>query len=246
MTTPLAATEGFATFGTSHLVMLAVFVMGIGPVIALGRRHRGRDSAVLVSRAYAVLIPCFTIPLQVIDFLPDNYSLHTTLPIQLCDLAWVAAVVALWTHRPIPVALTYFWGLTLTSQGLITPALDSPFPDPKFLAYWALHLLVVWAAIFLAWGLGLPPAWREYRRVVAITAVWMVSVFCVNLALGTNYGFVNRKPGSASILDYLGPWPAYLLVEVVLVSTVWALMTLPWVRSASRERPVAPAGRWGE
>ena len=51
---------------------------------------------------YAVLIPCFTIPLQVIDFLPGSYDLQTTLPLQLCDLAWIAAVVALWTHRPHP------------------------------------------------------------------------------------------------------------------------------------------------
>ena len=201
----LAATV-FETFGTSHLVMLAVFVVGIWPVVALGRRHRGRPSAVRVSRIYAVLIPCFTIPLQVIDFLPGNYDLQTTLPLQLCDFAWIAAVVALWTHRPTPVALTYYWGLALTTQALITPALNVDFPDPKFIAYWGMHLLIVWAAVFLTWGLGLHPTWRDYRRTVAITAAWAVTVFCVNVAIGTNYGFLNRKPAT-SILDLLGPWP---------------------------------------
>lgn len=231
----------FETFGPSHWVMLAVFVLGIWPVIALGRHIRNRPAAIAVSRAYAVLIPCFTIPLQVVDFLPGNYDLQTTLPLQLCDIAWIAAVVALWTHRPTPVALTYYWGLALTTQALITPALNNDFPDAKFLAYWGMHLLIVWAAIFLTWGLGLSPTWRDYRRTVAITLGWAVAVFCFNLAIGTNYGFLNRKP-ETSILDLLGPWPAYVFVEIALVCAVWAVMTWPWERSRARRGSPAIAG----
>jgi hypothetical integral membrane protein (TIGR02206 family) len=231
----------FETFGFSHWVMLGVFVLGIWPVIALGRHIRNRPAAIAVSRAYAVLIPCFTIPLQVIDFLPGNYDLQTTLPLQLCDFAWIAAVVALWTQRPTPVTLTYYWGLALTTQALITPALNRDFPDPKFLAYWGMHLLIVWAAIFLTWGLGLHPTWRDYGRTVAITAAWAVTVFCVNVAIGTNYGFLNRKP-ETSVLDLLGPWPLYVVVEIALVAGVWALMTWPWERSRARTGSPAIAG----
>jgi hypothetical integral membrane protein (TIGR02206 family) len=224
------AAGAFDSFGTSHLVVLAVFVLGIWPVIALGRRVRGTADEMRVCRVYALLIPCFTIPLQVIDFLPGNYDLQTTLPLQLCDFASIAAVAALWTRRPTPVGLTYFWGLALTTQALITPALDRDFPDPKFIAYWGMHLLIVWAAVFLTWGLGLHPTWRDYRRTVAITATWAVAVFCFNVAVGTNYGFLNRKPAT-SILDLLGPWPLYVVVEIALVAGVWALMTWPWARA---------------
>ena len=226
----LLVANAFETFGTSHLVMLVVFILGIWPVVALGRRVRGTSHELRVSRVYAGLIPCFTIPLQVIDFLPGNYDLQTTLPLQLCDFAWIAAVVALWTHRPTPVALTYYWGLALTTQALITPALNLDFPDPKFIAYWGMHLLIVWAAVFLTWGLGLHPTWRDYGRTVAITSAWAVTVFCFNVVVGTNYGFLNHKPAT-SILDLLGPWPLYVVVEIALVAGIWALMTWPWERS---------------
>ena len=226
----LLAANSFETFGISHLVMLVVFILGIWPVVVLGRRVRGTSQALRVSRIYAGLIPCFTIPLQVIDFLPGNYDLQTTLPLQLCDFAWMAAVVALWTHRPTPVALTYYWGLALTTQALITPALNLDFPDPKFIAYWGMHLLIVWAAVFLTWGLGLHPTWRDYGRTVAITSAWAVTVFCFNVVVGTNYGFLNQKPAT-SILDLLGPWPLYVVVEIALVAGIWALMTWPWERS---------------
>ena len=230
----LAAT-GFETFGTSHLVMLAVFVLGIWPVVALGRRHRGRPTAVRVSRVYALLIPCFTIPLQVIDFLPGNYDLQTTLPLQLCDLAWIAAVVALWTHRPTPVALTYYWGLVLSVQALISPVLRGPdFPNHQFLAFWAIHLLVVWAAIYLTWGRGFRPTWRDYRFVVCVTLAWAAITLTFNSIAGSNYGFLNRKPNTPSLLDLFGPWPIYVVVAAVLIAIVWALMTWPWRRMARR------------
>ena len=146
-----------------------------------------------VSRVFAVLIPCFTIPLQVVDFLPGQFSFGSTLPLQLCDFAWIAATVALWTHHRFSVALTYFWGLVLTTQALITPWLTADFPSPKFLGFWGMHFLIVWAAIYLVWGLGLSPRWRDYATTVATTAGWAVSVYAFNVVAGTNYGFLNAE-----------------------------------------------------
>jgi uncharacterized membrane protein YwaF len=47
---------------------------------------------------------------------------------------------------------------------------------------------------------------------------------------GTNYGYLNRKPAVGTVLDLVGPWPGYVVVEVVVVAGVWALMTWPWAR----------------
>jgi hypothetical integral membrane protein (TIGR02206 family) len=126
------------------------------------------------------------------------------------------------------VALVFYWGLLLTPQALLTPTLGADCPDPRFLAFWGMHLMIVWAAVYLTWGLGLRPTWHGYGSTVAITLVWLVSVFTFNELAGTNYGYVNAKPGTATILDYLGPWPWYVAVEIALVGVVWALMTLPW------------------
>lgn len=231
----MAAYATFQAFGASHLAMLAVFVIGIPLVVLLGRRVRGTPYEQRVSRGYALAVPAITVPLQVIDFLPGQYDLHTTLPLQLCDVAWVVAVIALWSQNHTATTITYLWGVVLTSQALLTPALASDFPHPKFLAFWAMHLLVVWAAAYLTLGLGIRPDWRGLRRTIAATLVWLVVVFIVNALLGTNYGFVNSKPSTGSILDLLGPWPWYLLVESALVLAVWALLTWPWVRRPANE-----------
>jgi hypothetical integral membrane protein (TIGR02206 family) len=65
---------------------------------------------------------------------------------------------------------------------------------------------------------------------VVRTAAWAVAVFGLNLKLGSNYGYLNEKPGAASVLDLLGPWPWYVVAEVAIIASVWALMTWPWVR----------------
>ncbi len=224
-------------YSTSHLVMLAVFAAGLPVVVLLGRRER-RTRDRVVSRALAVAIPVVFVPTQVVD-ITTNFELGVSLPLHLCDLAWVAATVALWTGNRYAVALTYFWGLVLTTQGIATPSLGEDFPELRFFAYWALHLLIVWSAVFLIWGLGLTPRWRDYGVAMGVTLAWAVVAYGFNEVADTNYGYLQEKPSGGSILDLLGPWPVYVAAEIVIVAVVWALMTWPWTRDRTPDRVAA-------
>jgi hypothetical integral membrane protein (TIGR02206 family) len=212
-----------SSYGPAHLVPLVLFALGLVAAVWLGRRHRAIDGPTRFSRTAAVLVPLATVPFLVID-LVFNFDIAVTLPLHLCDLAWIAATWALWTHRQLPVALTFFWGLTLTIQGVVTPALGEDIPHPRYFAFWALHLLIVWSAVYLVIGLGKVPRWRDYGAAVVVTLAWAVATYVVNLAADTNYGYLMRKPRS-SILDLFGPWPWYVVQEIALVVAVWALMT---------------------
>jgi hypothetical integral membrane protein (TIGR02206 family) len=228
MTAPL--TTRFQAFTPQHLGLVAGFLVVAVALALLGRELRGTRSEVRFRRGFALVIPCFTVPMQVLQLLPGDYDLGGSLPLQLCDLAWVAAVVALWTRHWAATALVYFWGLTLTVQGIVTPSLEQAFPDPRFVMFWGMHFLTVWAAVYLTFGIRVPVTWRSYRLALAATATWAVAVMAFNAVTGTNYGYLNRKPAAGTLLDLLGPWPGYVLVEVVVVATVWALLTWPWVR----------------
>ena len=92
------------------------------------------------------------------------------------------------------------------------------------------------------------PGWRSYRFAVITTLAWGAFTFVFNTIAGTDYGFLNRKPHNASMLDFLGPWPFYVLAEVVIVGAVWALMTCPWELKQRRQLRMAIAGDtrpWG-
>ncbi len=236
VTATALADDRFQGLGPSHFAALAVLLVGAVAVVMVGRRHRDTEHARRFSRGFALAIPVFTVPLQALQLLPSDWEMRTSLPLHLCDLAWMAAVCALWTHRPWAVGLTYYWGLTLTTQGIATPSLTQDFPSPRYLMFWGMHLLIVWAALYLTWGLKLTPSWRVYRTTVALTTGWAAAVFAFNTVVGSNYGYLNRKPASASILDFLGPWPLYVVLEIAIVVAVWALMTWPWVAMRNRRR----------
>jgi hypothetical protein len=62
-------------------------------------------------------------------------SLDRSVPLDLTDLVSVVAAYALWTHRHWAFALTYHWGLLLSTQALAFPAHTGPdFPHVGFLA----------------------------------------------------------------------------------------------------------------
>jgi hypothetical integral membrane protein (TIGR02206 family) len=224
----LAAEREFSAYGPSHLVVLLVFAAVAGALVLAGRRSaRVR----LAERIVAVAMLVVQLGMVVYSNMPSRFGVDHSLPLQLSDLVAPAACYALWSRRHWPYALTYYWGLVLSAQALFSPVLTGPdFPGRDFLVFWSLHLFVVWSAIYLTWGVGMRPGWRDYRVTIAVTVGWAVVAMTVNWLTGANYGFLNRKPEIDSVLDLLGPWPWYLLPEIALVLGVWALMTWPWVR----------------
>ncbi|TDD73531.1 TIGR02206 family membrane protein [Actinomadura rubrisoli] len=229
----------FAAFGPSHWAALGLFAAGCAGLVMLGRAQRAASEpgervgaqARGFGKAYALAIVYVVIGTQVHTLLPGQWRIGGSLPLQLCDVAWLAAIGALWTLGPRGFALMYYWGLTLSLQGLLTPALNgTDYPDIDYLGFFGPHLMIVWAAVYLTWGLGMRPDWGGYRFAVAATAAWAVATFVFNLIADTNYGYLNDKPSTGSVLDLLGPWPWYVLAEIAIILLGWALITWPWTR----------------
>lgn len=224
----------FEPYSPSHLVVLGLFVIGAVGLVVAGPRVRGRPSERRITLALAVGNVAFGTAGTLTELVPFNVD--SSLPLQICDFAWVLVAWALLSHQPVATALTYFWGLTLSLQALVQPTLTQAYPDPNFFAFWGKHVFLVWGAVYLTLALRHGPDWAGYRRAVGWTFVWLVVVLALNSLLGSNYGYVNGKPSDATVLDLLGPWPWYVVVEVVIVLVGWALITLPWAGLPRRAR----------
>lgn len=216
----------FRPFGPQHLVILGLFGLVCLATVLFVRRLSPRAEAT-VRRTAGVVILVVCGPFEVVDWLHAVGNWRTSLPVQICDFAWLIAGVALLTGGRRWSAVLYYWGLTLSLQGVLTPDLDHVFPDPQFFGYWVRHLAPVWAAVYLI-GARAGPSWRDYRFVLALTALWAAAMMGLNAVLGSNYGYLNAKPVSHSLLDILGPWPWYVVVEAALIVGGWALITWPW------------------
>jgi hypothetical integral membrane protein (TIGR02206 family) len=215
----------FTPYSPPHLVVLGLFAVGTVVLLVLGPRVRGTTA----ERPVAVWLAVGNLVFGTISLVQGlvPFEVHSSLPLQICGFGWIVIAWALLTLRPTPTALTYYWGLTLAVQALLQPTLTQPFPQPEFFVFFVKHSLMVWGAAYLTIVLRHGPDWTAYRRACGWTLVWLVAVFCLNAALGSNYGYANRKP-SGTVLSYLGPWPAYVVVEIAIVAAGWALITLPW------------------
>jgi hypothetical integral membrane protein (TIGR02206 family) len=212
--------------------LLILTVIGAVLLVRFGRRHRDTPAEKRFTRAFALVQWVVTLGFMAVWLTPRLFVLGQSLPLHLSDLLRLVTAYALWSRRPWAFALTYYWGLTLNPQALLTPDLKPDIaPVLEILSYWIQHILVMWAVVYLTWGLGMRPTWRSYRLALAATLVWAVVVFWINRAIGTNYGYLNAKPAGTSLLDLMGEWPWYLVVGFGVAAAVWALITWPWTRT---------------
>jgi hypothetical integral membrane protein (TIGR02206 family) len=232
----------FEAFTAEHYVLLVITLLGAATLVWWGRSHRDTPRELPARRTLAAVSLTVVLGMQVYWLTPDARSAGSSWPLQLSDLADYAAVFALWTRGPRSSAFTYYVGLSLTLMAVVTPSLGYSFPDPRWWGFWLRHIFVVWAAVYLVWGLGTRPTWRFYRTTLLAVLVWAAVVYPFNVAMGTNYGYLVRTPAAATPLDWFGPWPWYLLAAVAFLLALWALVfTLP-CELASRRARIGPDG----
>lgn len=228
-------------YGTEHLVVLLLTVALVVVVpLAIRRASDVRRVERLMTGAGWLLLGATVLWLGW-GMLPANWDVNESLPFHFSDALRFATAIALITRSGWAIVVSYFWGLTLNLQSVLTPDLnDFQLPALEFAMYWLLHLAALLAPIALVWGLGYRPTWSRYGTAFALTIAWAGVALVANSVTGANYGYLSRAPAGPSILDALGPWPIYILWEALLVGVVWALMTLPWTTSArTASAPVA-------
>jgi len=194
--------------------------------LAAGHRLRGMptDKTVRVSLA-AFLVTgwvCWFILFAQRGWL----DIGNALPLNLCDWALTALVIALLTKNQFAYELGYFWGLGGTLQGMITPDVAYDFPDPQFLFFFVEHGGIIAALLYLTLGTALRPRPVSLAHVAAATLFYAATAGVADWLLGTNYGFLRAKPPGTTLLSFLSPWPWYipeLVAAGILSLTIYYL-----------------------
>lgn len=215
-----------------HVGALLVTV-ALAAAAAMLPRVRPGGWVIGASRALALVI--------LVGYLTDHavaaqrgiWSVRVYLPLHLSDAATIVTVLALWTGRPAPVELTYFWGLTASLQAALTPDLGHGFPDILFITYFVTHGGVVVAALLLVAGRGIRPRPGAVGRAFLATVAIAAAAAAGSLATGGNYMYLRRKPAD-SLLGIMGPWPWYIASAALLAAAMFAVLALPFRGAARR------------
>jgi hypothetical integral membrane protein (TIGR02206 family) len=201
-------------FGPAHLIALGLSLAIPLVLAAWIRRAPRHDSAVRI--ALAVLLILGWAGWYGMLWSRGWLAPGNALPLNLCDWAQAALIVALLSRNQFAYELGYFWGLGGTLQGVITPDVGRGFPDIQFLLFMLDHAWLIAALLYLTLGTGLRPVPKSLPRVIAATLIYVVLAGIADYALATNYGFLRGKGDRVSLLTFLAPWPWYI-GELVLI-----------------------------
>ena len=158
------------------------------------------------------------------------------LPLHLCDLTLYLTVIALFTLSPAVFDVAYCCALAGTSMALLTPDLWENFPSVSTVQYFIAHGLVVAAALYLVWSRLARPRRGSVAR--AMLAINLLAAFdgVFNWIFKTNYMYLCAKPANASLLDFLGPWPWYIVATEGVAFVLFRLLCLPYRGQRKKRR----------
>ena len=218
----------FEHWSAAHILIVALTGIVAACLIFLARRHEGKPITFKIGHALGAI-------LLLNYFVYVGYRIHAglwmiryDLPMELCNWAALATMFAFFTHNRTLAEIAYFWVMAGSINGVISPDLPFSFPHIYFFIFHIAHSGLVIGSLYLVFGLKWYPRPGAIRRVFIVSQIYLATAFVINYALGGNYGYTMAKPQAASLFDYLGPWPYYLLSLEVMALILYTLLYVPF------------------
>jgi hypothetical integral membrane protein (TIGR02206 family) len=225
----------FQLFGPAHLAILTgVALIADGFAQWCRRSVRAAGS---IRYSLATFLAVNEVIWYVYRVRVEGFRFPEGLPLNLCDATLWVTVIAAYTLNPLAFDIVYYLGLAGAGMALLTPDLWTPGWSYPIIYFFLAHGMEVATILTLAWAKLAAPRPGSWWRMMGVLNLYAVAVGLFDTIFKTNYMYLRHKPDSASPLDYLGPWPFYLLGGEVLALVLFYLL---WIPFRSRHRAASP------
>jgi hypothetical integral membrane protein (TIGR02206 family) len=220
----------FVLFGPAHLTALAIIVLCCFSQLYF-RKIWGEKERNIVRWVFAIAIVVNESALHIWSIYWGIWNIQTMLPLHMCAvLIWLSAYMLV-TKKYAIYEFVYFMGLGGAMQAVLTPADAAAYNFPHFriMQTFIAHGLLINIAIYMTVVEGFRPTLQSFKRVFIWTNIYMVPVFFLNLAIGSNYLFVAGKPNFPTLLDALAPWPWYIIELEAIEFAIFFILYIPFL-----------------
>ena len=216
--------EMFSMIHISSIIALCLLIL----LLFFNRKRWSRDQ-----RKVRFVERCFGLSLLVMDGFYYLWLANTgrwdwgdSLPLELCSISLIVTIVLLWTGNKRLYPFAFFAGIGGAIQAVATPVLDLNFPHFRFFHFFYTHFGIILTALYFTWVKGFKPTFKGVIRTMVALNLLLPIIFAINYWTEGNYMFLQQKPIGGSLLDFLGPYPWYILSLEIVAFSVFSCLWL--------------------
>ena len=218
----------FVAFSSMHWYPILIVSIFMISSILIARYWLDERWKVLFGTALAVIPALCVLSRIMFTSIEGTFTIQEELPFHLCRLlAFILPFVIYYKNKKW-FGITYFFTVVGTLQALLTPDLPQAAPHYSYASYWILHGVLIYLPIYCIVVFGFKIEKKDFINAVIAGNIYLVFTLIINYILGSNYFYTSHKPPSASLLDFLGPWPWYILTVELLTIFLFVLAWMPF------------------
>jgi hypothetical integral membrane protein (TIGR02206 family) len=219
--------SGFVLFGSSHVTVLLV-VTGVSFAVWPLSQQVLRKGWVKPVAWTLALLTLIELMVKTIGYSAYGVPWQRLLPLQICDVNAVLCAIMLIMRSFGIYQVAYFWAMAGSTAALLTPDLQYDFPHPIFAFFFVGHALSIFGVLYATFVFGFRPRLSSVGIALLVTGIYGCVIMAMNYILGTNFLYLRAKPTAPSVLDYMGPWPWYVMGLVLLCAVACLLVYAPF------------------
>ena len=207
----METTRTFEILSTEHLLTLLVCAIYCVIFAWHPKYFLPRDAIDKLSRNMGIIFLTYEVICRSLLVTLKGDSIISVMPLHLCAIAAVLCAVMLLNHSKLLFDVMYYVGIVGALISLLTPDLTVVFPEFGYLHNFFGHSFILGAILFMMVNYNYRPSKYSLFKAVAFCNIMIVIAAIVNGIWDTNFLFLCEKPHSATLMDYLGPWPYYII-----------------------------------
>jgi hypothetical integral membrane protein (TIGR02206 family) len=223
-------TDTFTLFSFTHWATLFVLFLIIVLIYLFRRTLRKTGINFFARLVLAIMMLGSEISLHIWLWSIDEWTVQYSLPFHLSSISILLSAVLAVTKNYSLFEFTYFAGVGSALQAMITPDISAyTFPHFRYIHFFLSHGGIVVVNLFIVFVEKYKPTLHSLWKAFLYLNIYTMFIFLLNYVIKGNYMYISEKPVNPSLIDYLGPWPFYIIpLEWITLLTFFILYFPFW------------------
>lgn len=229
--------DPFQVYSLSHLIVLGIMFLLSLMMYKFSHSIKETYLRYVLRYGLAIILIMTELTLHIWYFYLGTWDPTYSLPFQLCSVSLFLCIVMLFTKNYFLYEITYFTALGGAGQAMLTPELFYPFPHYRFFHFFIAHIVIILSPLYMTWIESYRPTIKSVWKTFAFINIYALFIFGINSILGSNYLWLREKPQAQTIIDFLGPYPWYIISLEFIALSIFLVLYLPfWIKDIKKAK----------